>query len=72
MKRLTSIGELEWYRNRILAQEDEGRTRVHVCMTGCRAYGAAEVKAALEQEIKSQGLTDTVEVRKQLVFRKNS
>jgi NADH-quinone oxidoreductase subunit F len=63
MKRLTSIGKLEWYRNRILAREDERRTRVHVCMTGCRAYGAAEVRAALEEEIKTQGLTDTVEVR---------
>jgi NADH-quinone oxidoreductase subunit F len=63
MRRLTSIGELEWYRNKILAQEDKQRTRVHVCMTGCRAYGAAEVMAALEEEIKIQGLTDTVELR---------
>ena len=63
MERLLSIGEFEWYRNKILAQEDEGKTRVHVCMTGCRAYGAAEVRAALEEEIKRQGLSDQVEIR---------
>jgi NADH-quinone oxidoreductase subunit F len=56
MTKPLSIGELEWYRNKILAQEDEGKTRVHVCMTGCRAYGAAEFKTALEDEIKGQGL----------------
>jgi len=63
MKRLLSIGELEWYRNKILAQEDERKTRVYVCMTGCRAYGATEVRAALEEEINNQGLSGQVEIR---------
>ncbi|NVM25798.1 MAG: NAD(P)H-dependent oxidoreductase subunit E, partial [Desulfobacterales bacterium] len=63
MKRLLSIGELEWYRNKILAQEDERKTRVHVCMTGCRAYGATELRAVLEEEIKKQGLSGQVEIR---------
>jgi NADH-quinone oxidoreductase subunit F len=63
MERLLSIGEFEWYRNKILAQEDEGKTRVLVCMTGCRAYGAAELRAALEEEVKKQGLLGQVEIR---------
>ncbi|MFH0844678.1 MAG: FAD-dependent oxidoreductase [Pseudomonadota bacterium] len=63
MERLTSIGRLEWYRNKILAREDERKLRVYVCMTGCRAYGAAEVKAALDDEIKRQALSHQVEVR---------
>ena len=63
MEKLLSIGELEWYRNKTLAQEDEGKTYVHVCMTGCRAYGAAELRAALEEEIKKQDLSSQVEVR---------
>ena len=63
MKKLLSIGELEWYRNKILAREDKGKTRVYVCMTGCRAYGASEVKAALDEEVKKQGMSDQVEVR---------
>ena len=63
MEKLLSIGELEWYRNKVLAREDESKTRVYVCMTGCRAYGAAEVKAALDEEVKKQGMSDQVEVR---------
>ena len=63
MEKLLSIGELEWYRNKVLAREDENKTRVYVCMTGCRAYGASEVKAALDEEVKKQGMSDQVEVR---------
>ncbi len=63
MKKLSSIGELEWYRNKLLAKEDEGKMCVYVCMTGCRAYGAAEVKEALDEEVKKQGMSDQVEVR---------
>jgi NADH-quinone oxidoreductase subunit F len=63
MEKLLSIGELEWYRNKVVAREDESKTRVYVCMTGCRAYGASEVKAALDEEVKKQGMSDQVEVR---------
>jgi len=63
MEKLLSIGELEWYRNKVLAREDEGKARVYVCMTGCRAYGAAEVKVALDEEVKKQGMSEEVEVR---------
>ncbi|MBT3311117.1 MAG: FAD-dependent oxidoreductase [Desulfobacterales bacterium] len=63
MEKLTSIGELEWFRNKVLAGTAEGRTVVQVCMTGCRAYGAASVRDALEEEVKKQGLVKEVEVR---------
>ena len=63
MERLSSIGEFEWFRNKILAQEDERKKCVYICMTGCRAYGAADVKGSLEEEIKAQGLFSQVEVR---------
>ncbi len=63
MERLSSIGEFEWFRNKILAQVDERKKCVYICMTGCRAYGAAEVKVSLEEEIKAQGLLTQVEVR---------
>jgi len=63
METLSSIGEFEWFRNKILAQEDERKKCVYICMTGCRAYGAAEVKVSLEEEIKAQGLLTQVEVR---------
>jgi NADH-quinone oxidoreductase subunit F len=63
MEKILSIGEFEWYRNKICAQEDEGKTHIDVCMTGCRAYGAAELRAALEEEVKKQGISGQVEIR---------
>ena len=41
MEKLSTIGQLEWLRNNILSRRQEGIVEVHVCMTGCRAYGAA-------------------------------
>ena len=63
MEKLSSIGQLEWLRNTILAQDAKRKTQVHICMTGCRAYGAAEVMEAVEEEVKKQGLSKEVEVR---------
>jgi NADH-quinone oxidoreductase subunit F len=63
MEKLSSIGQLEWLRNTILSRKQEGITQVHVCMTGCRAYGAAGVLEALNDEAKSQGLSKQVEIR---------
>jgi NADH-quinone oxidoreductase subunit F len=39
------------------------KTRVFVCMTSCRAYGAAEVMASLQDEVKRQGLSGQVDIR---------
>ncbi|VBB42700.1 NADH:ubiquinone oxidoreductase, NADH-binding subunit (NuoF-like) [uncultured Desulfatiglans sp.] len=63
MQKLASIGQLEWLRNKILAEADAGRTEIHVCMTGCRAYGAAAVRDALLEEVAQAGLERQVEVR---------
>ena len=63
MEKLKSIGQVEWLRNNILSRREDGTIEVHVCMTGCRAYGAAGVLEALNDEVKSQRLTRQVEVR---------
>jgi len=63
MNKLESIGKLEGYRNTILAARGKEKTVVHVCMTGCRAYGAASVKTALDDEVRKNGLSKTVEIR---------
>ena len=63
MEKLRSIGQLEWLRNKILARTKAKETVVHVCMTGCRAYGAAQVMEALNEEVKNQGLSNQVEIR---------
>ena len=63
MEKLSSIGQLEWLRNKILSPKEKGITEVHVCMTGCRAYGAAGVLEALNDEVRSQGFSKEVEIR---------
>lgn len=63
MEKLSSIGQLEWLRNTILARDAQRKTQVHICMTGCRAYGATEVMEAVEKEVKKQGLSNEVEIR---------
>ena len=55
MEKLSSIGQFEWLRNEILGRKDKGKTIVQVCMTGCRAYGAADVKEALSKEVGKYG-----------------
>ncbi|MGD8412309.1 MAG: NAD(P)H-dependent oxidoreductase subunit E, partial [Desulfobacterales bacterium] len=63
MEKLSSIGKLEWLRNKIQSRTKEGTIEVHVCMTGCRAYGAAGVLDSLKDEVKSQKIADQVEIR---------
>lgn len=63
MKKLTSIGQIEWLRNKILADSGKKKTEVHVCMTGCRAYGAAAVRDAIAEAVSRQGLDNQVEIR---------
>ena len=63
MEKLASIGQLEWFRNRVLSETAPDKPVVHVCMTGCRAYGSASVKDALVEEVKKQDLTGRVEIR---------
>lgn len=63
MDRLQSIGQLEWFRNKIIAGAGEAKTVVQVCMTGCRAYGSVDIMTALEEEVVRQGLEKQVEVR---------
>ena len=63
MEKLSSIGQFEWLRNRILSKNDPQKPVVHVCMTGCRAYGSASVKEALLEEVNQQCLSDAVEIR---------
>ncbi len=62
MKKLSSIEELESYRTLISTKESLKKIRVRICMTGCRAYGAEEIKSTLEEEINTRGLGERVEI----------
>ncbi|HAW49939.1 TPA: NADH-quinone oxidoreductase subunit F [bacterium] len=64
MTRLGSVEELNIYRESILAETDPNKICVRICMSGCRAYGAEEIRVAFNEEIKEKGLEDRIEIRK--------
>ena len=55
MKRLSSIEELQRFQQAILDSRDPMRMRVRICMTGCRAFGAVEVRDAFKASRTSTG-----------------
>jgi len=63
MSKLLSLRALEIFREECVKELTAKKYCIRVCMTGCRAYGAEEVKQALEREIRARGLKKTVEVR---------
>ena len=63
MEKLRSAEQLQDLRNQLIAKMDPNKTCVRICMTGCRAYGAEQVRDALEEELGRQGLGNKVEIR---------
>lgn len=61
--RFLSLADLQEYRRYLQEKENPGRKKIRLCLTGCRAYGALEVKEALWEEVKRQDLNDLVEIR---------
>lgn len=58
-----SFSDLEDYRRSLQERENPAMKCLRLCLTGCRAYGAMEVREALNQEAQRQGLSDSVEIR---------
>ena len=63
MTRLDSVSALAEARNEIRRGLDPEKPVIRLCMTGCRAYGAADVLEALQEEVIRKGLSDNLEIR---------
>ena len=63
MEKIRAPEELESLRETIVQKMDPAKTCVRICMTGCRAYGAGEVRDAFNEEIKRRRLEKKVEIR---------
>jgi len=63
MAKIRTVDELVSLRQSIIEKIDPDKTCVRICMTGCRAYGAEEIRDAFNEEIRRRGLEDKVEVR---------
>ncbi|MBW1732820.1 MAG: NAD(P)H-dependent oxidoreductase subunit E, partial [Deltaproteobacteria bacterium] len=65
MSLINSPSELEEFRKGILSERDPDKPCIALCSgSACHASGSKEVAASLEEELKKQGLTDKVEIRK--------
>ena len=62
MKKLSSIEELRRLQETLSRERDPHRLRVRVCMTGCRAFGAVEVRDAFKGAIEENGLAGKVDI----------
>ena len=61
--RFNRILDLDNYRRELRQKKNPFQKCLRLCLTGCRAYGAEEVKEALLREVERQGLNDLVEIR---------
>jgi len=65
MKRLNTTDDLERFRQEIISKKDPEKPCITLCCgSACMASGSEEVADKLEEEIKNQGLSDKVNVRK--------
>jgi NADH:ubiquinone oxidoreductase subunit F (NADH-binding)/(2Fe-2S) ferredoxin/ferredoxin len=62
MERLSSIEELQRLQKTLSQGRDPNRLRVRICMTGCRAFGAMEVRDAFKRAIEENGLNGKVDI----------
>jgi len=62
MAKFSNIKELERYREDLFKKRDPQKKRIRICMTGCRAFGAGEVKDKLKEEIEASHLERKVEI----------
>jgi NADH-quinone oxidoreductase subunit F len=65
MSRINSPAELEEFRKDILSKRDPNKPCITLCSgSACHATGSREVAASIEEEIKNQGLSAEVDIRK--------
>jgi NADH-quinone oxidoreductase subunit F/NADP-reducing hydrogenase subunit HndC len=61
-EKINSLQDLEQSQQRLLSGAKEIKTRVLVCMTGCRALGAESVAAKFKERLKGRSLDKQVAV----------
>ncbi len=65
MPKFSSPAELEEFRQEILSKRDPNKPCIAICSgTGCHACGSERVNAALEEEVKKQGLETEIGIRR--------
>lgn len=63
METLRNAEELRDFRNKLIAETDPNKPCVRICMTGCRAHGAEQIRDAFKEELERQRLGDKIGIR---------
>lgn len=65
MSKIKTPAELEEFRKEILSKRDPDKPCITLCSgSACHASGSHEVAVSLEEELKKQGLSDRVDIRR--------
>ena len=59
---IRSLEDMDQLRRKLAAESAKIRTRILICMTGCRALGAQDVAQAFRAGLKAHAMEDTVAV----------
>ena len=62
LEKITSLKQLKKLSGQLIAEEKYFKARVLVCMTGCRALGAAEVAAAFREKVSGTDLEKDIDI----------
>jgi NADH-quinone oxidoreductase subunit F len=61
--KIRTVEAFEEFSRQSITATDSQKGCIRICMTGCRAYGALEVRDALKEEVRSKRLGKEVEIR---------
>lgn len=63
MKKLKSFKDLDALRESLASEQEKEKVVVRICMTGCRAYGAENIRDEFKKQVKKCKLEDKIEIR---------
>ena len=61
-RKIENPDQLGILRETILQRRDPDKPRVRICLTGCRAYGAVQIRDAFKSELQKRNLEGEIEI----------
>jgi len=61
-RKIENLEQLGIFREAILQRREPDKPRVRICLTGCRAYGAVQIRDAFKSELQKRNLEGEIEI----------
>jgi len=61
-RKIENLEQLGIFREAILQRREPDKPRVRICLTGCRAYGAVQIRDAFKSELQKRNLEEEIEI----------